>query len=52
VYASSVPKNVSAKRINDRQRRNRPCILEEVMLYPRQEIFAFLVWAATSDITK
>jgi hypothetical protein len=52
MYASSVSKNVSAKRINDRQRRNRPCILEEVILYLRQEIFAFLVGAVTIEITK
>jgi hypothetical protein len=45
VNASSVPKDVSAKRINDRQRRNRPRIREEVILYLRQE-----TWAATIEI--
>jgi hypothetical protein len=52
VYASSTPKNVSVKRVNVRQRRNRPRILEQVILYPSQDIFAFLVGTATSDITK
>ena len=52
MYASSVPKGISAKRMDDRQRRNRPCILEEVISYLHYETFAFLVGTVTIEITK
>ena len=52
MYASATAKRVSEKCVDDRQKGNLPCILEEVTLDSPQEISTHFVWAVFIEITK
>jgi hypothetical protein len=51
VYASST-RRVSEKGVHNRRRGNLPCLVQEVVLYLRQEISALLVLAVVTEVTE